>query len=140
MAELIIPAHLKPARQRINVVFYRYPKLNNRIEVGFPEQFPAPNGAEKIICTTAREVEKYSALMREQDKRDAEMSEIERERVEGPMRDYARKDLQHRLANAKNQFNKDFLQWALDRIEEKDRRAKEVRESHMHAEGYEHGK
>jgi hypothetical protein len=140
MAELIIPAHLKPARQRINVVFYRYAKLNNRIEVGFPEQFPAPNGAEKIICTTAREVEKYSALMREQDRRDAEMSEIERERVEGPMRDYVRKDLQSRLAAATNQVNRDFIRFALAQLDEKDRQAKEVRESHMHSEGYEHGK
>jgi hypothetical protein len=140
MAELIIPAHLKPARQRINVVFYRYPKLNNRIEMGFPENFPAPPGAEKIVCTTAREAEKYSSLMREQEKIDAEMSEIDRERVEGPMRDYVRKDLQHRLANATDQVNRDFLRFALAQIEEKEKRGKEIRESHLHAEGYEHGK
>lgn len=140
MAELIIPAHLKKARQKVNVVFYRYPKLNNRIEVGFPEHFPAPNGAEKIVCSTAREVERYSALMREQDKMDAEMSEIERERVEGPMRDYVRKELQAKLATANNQMNRDFIKFALAQIDEKDKRGKEIRESHMHAEAFEQGK
>jgi hypothetical protein len=68
------------------------------------------------------------------------MTEEEREIAEGPMRDYARKELIHLRDNARNQINRDFCQMALDKMDEYDRKRKEKRESFMHIEGYEHGK
>lgn len=140
MSNLIIPAHLKSARQHIKVVFYKYPKLNNRLVVGFPDEFPTPPGAEKIVCTTAREVERYSQMLRDQEKLEQEMTDIERETIEGPMRDYVRKELQHKMANARNQVNRDFCAFALKKLDEADARGRTIRESYMHIEAHEQGK
>jgi hypothetical protein len=140
MSNLIIPAHMKTARQHIRIVFYRYPKLNNRLTVGFPDNFPAPPGAEKIVCTTAREVEKYSQMIRDQEKIEQEMSEYERELIEGPMRAYVRAELRHRMENSDNQINRDFCAYALKQLDEKEEKGRTIRESHMHIEAHEQGK
>lgn len=140
MSNIIVPAHLKTARQHIKVVFYRYPKLNNRINVGFPDEFPAPPGAEKIVCTTAREVERYSQMIRDQEKIEQEMTDYERELKEGPMREHCRKELQHLMANARNQVNRDFCMFALKKLDEADANGRNIRQSYMHIEAHESGK
>jgi hypothetical protein len=114
--------------------------MNNKITVGFPEQFPAPRGAEKIVCNTASEVDRMSNLMREQEKREQEMSDAEREAIEGPMRKYLREELQNRMANSTNALNREFCRMALEKIDAQERdRTKMNRESYMHAEGFEAG-
>lgn len=142
---LWLPRHLRPARKPIRVVFYHSKKLD-RIEVGFPEQFPVPPvmvamGFEKVICTTAREVEKWSAKKRAQEKRDAEMTDEEREKFEGPIRDAIRKDLLHRMLTARNEVNREFCRYALAQLDLQEARARRVvRESFMHQEGFEDGR
>jgi hypothetical protein len=88
-------------------------------------------GFEKIICSSAREVEKWSKKKSDQDRRDAEMSDYQRELIEGPIRDAVRKDLVDRMLTARNQMNRDFCRFALDKLDERERNGRVVRESHM---------
>jgi len=136
---LWIPAHLKAAQKRISVVFYVHHQTR-RILVGFPEQFPAPEGFIKVIATTAREVDQMSQKMREQDARDEAMTEEQREAIEGPVRSYVRQELQNRMANARNDINREFCRFALARLDEQDRKRRMKRESYMHCEAVEDGK
>ena len=138
MPELWVPAHLRPARQRTSIVFYRHGS-SKRLMVGFPEHFPAPHGFEKIVCHSAADVEKYSKMLNAQDKADQEMNEYQRELVEGPIRDACRKELQHLMMNARNQLNRDFCAYALRRIEEREKKGRMIRESFQHIEAYEAG-
>jgi len=94
---------------RIAVVFYTWPKNGNRITVGFPEQFPAPHGAVKNICRTAKEVEKWDARLRQQEKDDAEKSAEERERVEGPLVKYMNDEFNRLRASAQDNKNREFM-------------------------------
>lgn len=140
MSNLIIPAHMKTARKAIAIVFYRYPKLNNLLQMGFPENFPAPAGAEKIVCRTAREAERYSQMMRDQEKLQEEMTEYERELIEKPMRDYVRAELRQKMQNSRNQVNRDFCAQALKVLDEREASGRSIRESHLHSEAHEQGK
>ncbi len=139
MTELWLPKHLRPARKPIAVVFY-YSKTLDRIMVGFPENYPAPKGFEKIVCRTAHDVEIWSEKMRQQDKRDEEMTEEQRELVEGPIREYARKQLLHLMANARNSINKEFCRVALAKMDADAEKRKMKRESYQHIEAFEDGK
>ena len=141
---LWIPSHLKAARKRIKVVFYLNRQLD-RVEVGAPEQFGLPMvlarlGWEKVVCETAHEVELYSEKKRKQDLRDAERTEEDREKIEGPIRDAIRKDLNYRMLNSKNQLNKDFCVFALKKLDEQEKNRKEKIDSFQHSEGFEDGK
>jgi hypothetical protein len=141
MPELWIPKHLRPAVQRTKIVFYKWNKAGViRYTVGAPENFPAPKGAEKIVCQSAAEVEKYSQILRDQDAADAEISEAERYEREEPIWQALRKDLQNKMANAKNQINREFCRVALQRMDEAEVKRKEVRTSYQHCEGFEQGK
>jgi hypothetical protein len=138
MTELWLPEHLKPARKQIRVVFYYHRKFN-RIVVGFPEQFPAPQGWEKIVCTSAAEVELWSKRLRLQEQCDEEMSDEQREAVEGPIRNYVRKELVSRMMNARNELNREFCRYALKRLDEQESRRKMKKIAFMHAEAHEDG-
>ncbi|HEY6018875.1 MAG TPA: hypothetical protein VIY48_03000 [Candidatus Paceibacterota bacterium] len=140
-SRLWVPSHLRPAVQRTKIVFYRWTKGGvTRYTVGAPEQFPAPQGAEKIVCESAAEVEKYSNIIRQQDQDDLEMSEAERYEREEPIWQALRADLVQKMANAKNQINRDFCREALRRMDEMEAKRKEKRESYMHIEAHEQGK
>jgi hypothetical protein len=139
--ELWIPQHLRPAVQRTKIVFYRWVKGGvTRYTVGAPEQYPAPKGAEKIVCESAADVDKYSQILRDQDAADAEISEAERYEREEPIWQALRSDLQHRMLNAKNEVNREFCREALRRMDEAEAKRKEVRTSFQHCEGFEFGK
>lgn len=141
---LWIPKHLRPANKPVNVVFYHSKTIDaangGRVMVGFPEQFPAPKGFVKIVCRSAAEVEKWSEKLRQQERRDDQMTDEQREAVEGPIRDYARKQLLHLMANARNQVNRDFCKAALDLMDKDDAKRRMKRESFMHIEAAEDGK
>ena len=133
-----VPRHLKPSNKIVNVVFY-YSKTFDRILVGFPENYPVPHGFEKIVCHSAHDVELWSERLRKQERRDEEIKDEEREAIEAPVREYARRELQHLMANARNNVNRDFCRQALARIDEMEKKAKMKRESFMHVEGYTDG-
>jgi len=138
---LWIPKHLRPAVKRIRIVFYYNPAID-RVEVGFPEEFDCPlPGYQKIVCQTARDVEKWSEKKRQQDRRDKELTDEQREAIEGPVRDAVRKELVSKMMNSRNQINRDFCRWALQKMDEQDDlRKKQKIESYMHSEGFEDGK
>ncbi len=140
MADLWIPRHLRPAVKRIKIVFYHNPKTD-RVEVGFPEEFECPlPGYLKIVCQTAAEVEKWSEKKRKQDARDREMTDEQREAIEGPIRDAVRKDLVSKMLTSRNALNRDFCRWALQQMDKQDElRKKEKVESYMHVEAAEEG-
>ena len=121
------------------IVFYRHPPTG-RLTVGFPEEYPAPQGMEKIVCVHASEVERYSAIMSKQEREREEMSDIERELFEAPIRAEHRKELQRLAANARDQLNRDFCLYALQKLDEAESRGKTIRESYMHIEAFEQGK
>jgi hypothetical protein len=142
-SNLWIPYHLRPARQRTKIVFYKYRFGDKvRIEVGAPEQFPAPPGVEKIVCESAAEVQKYSDIMRAQEKEDMELSEAERYAREEPVWRKLRQEMEDNLARAKAKHsvvNIQFCEEALRRMDIEEARRKEVRESWMHIEAHEQG-
>ena len=141
---LWIPDHLKPAHKPVNIVFWFSRKLN-RINVGLPEQYPIPRvllnlGFEKVVCRSAHDVDLWSQKLRDQEKRDSEMSDEERYNFEGPLRAELRKDLVSRMLNSRNQFNRDFCKAALQRMDDEDAKQKMKRISFQHVEGFEDGK
>ena len=143
--DIWVPRTLKPSRKVVNICFW-YSKKLDHIRVGAPEWFPIPRnlvmlGYHQIVCRTAREVEKWSQKMRDQERRERERSDEQRDAFEGPILSKMRSDLQHQMANARNQINRDFCRQALAKLDEyQDRRLKEKIESMMHVEGFEDGK
>ena len=120
-------------------VFF-YNPANGAIWQGLGEWHDPPRGWQKIVCNSVHEAELWSARMR---KWDAAMHEItleEREMVEGPIREEMRSDLRHRIANARNSINRDFLVKALENLDKQGNKLHYKRESYMHAEAFEHGR
>jgi hypothetical protein len=110
-----------------------------QLYMGLPEQFPAPFGMEKIICTTMHQAEYWSHRMREQERVREEAKNEEREKVEGPIRKNLRSHILHLAGNARNNMNRDFL---LMHLRQYDRRAdltKVKRTSYLHSEAFEQG-
>jgi hypothetical protein len=143
-ADLWIPAHLKPAHKAIAIVFWHSQKLN-RIVVGLPEQYPVPAvlqqlGFNKVVCRSAHDVEIWSQKMRDQDRRDEEMTDEQREAFEGPIRQAIRADLHWKMMNSRNAINREFCRQALVKMEEDEKKHKSQRESYMHVEAAEDGK
>lgn len=140
MSELILPGTFRPQNAQLStkIVFYRHVKTG-RIMMGCPEQFPAPKGFEKIVCATTQEAERWSERLRSQDNQDEKLSEYERECIEGPLREYARQELQHRMANARNNLNREFCRYALEQLDLRAARGKTIRESYLHVEAFEEG-
>lgn len=122
---------------RIAVVFYTWPKNGNRITVGFPEQFPAPIGAVKNICRTAKEVEKWDARLRQQEKDDAEKSAEERERTEGPLVKYMNDEFERLRVSARDNKNREFMDASAKLLAAK-RQAREKAEKANFTEGVMH--
>lgn len=140
---LWIPDHLKPAHKPVNIVFW-FSKRLNHINVGLPEQYPIPRvlvnlGFEKVVCRTAHDVDLWSQKLRDQEKRDSEMSDEQRYEFEGPLRAELRKDLVSRMLNSRNQLNRDFCKAALQRMDDDEEKHKLKRESYMHCEAAEDG-
>ena len=97
------------------VVFW-YNGTSGEIRTGFPEEYDAPYGFEKIVCTTAHEAEIWSERQRRWDEFKHGMAQAEREMVEGPMRDNIRKHILHLMGNARNNLNREFLRRHLERM------------------------
>ena len=143
-SQVWVPAHLRGGNKPIAIVFYHHRKTG-KIIVGFPESWPIPDffkkaGYQKIVCRTMREVDKWDQRIRDQEKREEEMTDEQREAFEGPIRDACRKELVTKYMNARNPINKEFCRQALERIDADERRRKMTRESFMHIAGFEDGK
>ncbi len=141
MADLWLPSTLRPAVKRTKVVFYFNPTTDHTL-VGFPEQFPCPHrGYQKIVCENAADVDRWDAKLRAQEKRIEEMTDEQREAVEGPMRRQARAELYQKMANSRNAVNQEFCRQAIAQIDAyEDELRKNKTESFQHLCGFEDGK
>ncbi len=136
---LWLPRELRPAVKRVAVVFYVH-ATSKIITIGAPENFPAPRGFLKVVCRTAAEVDAMSQKMRDQERRQDEMTDEAREAVEGPIRQWARGQLLTAMANARNNINREFCRSALQKMDEDDERRRMKKISYMHSEAFEDGK
>lgn len=127
------------AQLSTKIVFWHNPNTDHILQ-GAPEHFEPIFGYRKIVCHHAHEAETWSKRLNQQDKRMAEMTDYERELVEGPMRDDIRRELKEKLHHARNGVNRMMLERALYELEKSEAKGKTVRESYLHVEAFEHGK
>lgn len=128
------------AQMAMKIYFWHNPRTDHIMQ-GAPPQFDhmIPPGYQRITCNHAHEAETWSQRLNAQDKRIAEMSDYEREMVEGPMRADLRRELRAKLLNARNGINRRMLEIALQKLDEAEEKGKTTRESYLHVEGFEHG-
>lgn len=116
-------------------IFYR--DASGKIMTGMPENVPTPRGLERIVCGSALEAEKYSALQRKQDAIDHRRQQEDRGRVEDAQLGEIRRDRRTLIENARNNFNRDFLIAANERGDKQHKPWQYERESFLHSEAYE---
>ena len=117
------------------VVFFK--DSSGRIMAGMPENIPAPKGYEKIVCGSAMEAERYSSLQRRQEQVEHRYQQEQRGAVEGQFAEELRSEMRTKMANARNNLNKDFMRRALQRMDGKTDPTAYERESYLHSEAYE---
>ncbi len=134
------------AQMRTKIVFWHDP-IRDHILQGAPEMFDPPRGYSKIVCNHAMEAEVWSARLRAQDKREAQMTDYEREQIEGPMRQRLREEVLEKLRNPspggdarRKRLQVALLNQALKMLDEQEKHAKTIRESYLHLEAFEAGK
>lgn len=128
-----------PNAQLSNKPCFYYNGTTGAIMNGLPEQFAAPYGYQKIVCTSVRETEIWSQRQRDWENVKHRMGQEQREMVEGPIKDEIRKHILHQMSNARNQLNRDFLQRHLEQYDKRADPWRWQRESFLHAEAYENG-
>lgn len=107
--------------------------------MGLPEEFPAPYLHEKIVCNTAHEAEQWSQKMRGQEAIREQMKDDERAEIEDRLRANLRHHIQHLMANARNNLNREFLRRHLEAYDNRPDKTRMRRESYLHSEAYEKG-
>jgi hypothetical protein len=120
----------------VKIVFW-LDTISGLYKMGLPEQFPAPPYHEKIVCGTAHEAERISAIIRKQEASLEAMKDEERERVEGEFLRNLRGHMHSQMANARNAMNRDFLRYFLQDQERRVNKTKMKRESYLHYEAHE---
>jgi hypothetical protein len=125
----------KTAQMDKKVVFFK--DSSGRIMAGMPENIPAPKGYEKIVCGSALEAERYSSLQRRQEQIEHRYQQEQRGAVEGQFAEELRSEMRTKMANARNNLNKDFMRRALQRMDGKTDPTAYERESYLHSEAYE---
>ena len=117
------------------LTFYR--DASGKIMGGLPENIPAPRGFEKIVCGSAMEAERYSSLQRNQERIEHRRTQEQRGDIEGSFADEIRSEMRTKMANARNNLNKDFMRRAIERMDGKKDPTAYERESYLHSEAYE---
>jgi hypothetical protein len=128
----------KAAQMDKKVTFYR--DSSGKIMGGLPENIPAPRGYEKIVCGSALEAERYSSLQRNQERIEHRRTQEQRGSIEGSFADEIRSEMRTKMANARNQKNREFMRRALERMDNRKDPTAFERESFLHCEGYEQGR
>ena len=128
----------KAAQMGNKVTFYK--DASGRIMTGMPENVPTPKGLERIVCGSAMEAERYSAMQRRQEQVEHRYQQEQRGAVEGQFAEELRSEMRTKMANARNNLNKDFMRRALERMDGKTDPTRYERESYLHSEGFEQGR
>jgi len=107
------------------------------IIMGLPEQYAAPPGFEKVVCTSTAAAEKWSARMRKWEATKEEIAQAYQRHQEEKQFKELLSDMDHRIANAENNINRDFLIRARENaVKRYEDRFAMTRESFLHSEGF----
>lgn len=107
------------------------------IIMGLPEQFAAPKGYEKIVCTSAAAAEKWSGRMRLWDEAKEQLAQAYQRHQEEAQYKAMLSDIDHQIANARNTYNRDFLVKARENaVKRYEDRYAMKRESYLHSEAF----
>lgn len=120
-------------------IVYWLDTTNGQIKMGLPEDYPAPDFHEKIVCNSAHEAEMWSERMRQQEAMREAIKDAQREEIEGKMRYQYRSHILHLMANAQDYANREFLRRHLELYDQRPDRMQMKQESYLHSEGYEKG-
>ncbi len=104
---------------------------------GMPEQYAAPAGFEKVVCRTVAEAERWSGRMRLWDAAKEEIAQAYQRAKEEDQYKAMLSDIDHKIANARNNINRDFLiQARANTVKRYEDRFKTTRESYLHSEAF----
>ena len=113
---------------------------SGKLKMGLPENFPAPDFHEKIVCGSSYEAEHWSEMMRQQDRRDDQRYAETRGAKEEEIKKEIRGELLHRMSNARNSLNREFLRVYMEKHGDRSSDPTAARrESYLHSEGFEDG-
>ena len=108
------------------------------IIMGLPEQYAAPPGFEKIVCTSTAAAEKWSARMRKWEETKEEIAQMYQRHQEEQQVRQMRSDMINNITNARDQINREFAIQALANFDKRyEERFKMERTSFLHSEAYE---
>ncbi len=107
------------------------------IIMGLPEQYAAPPGFEKIVCTSTAAAEKWSARMRLWEETKEQIAQAYQRHQEETQFKELLSDIDNKIANARNQINRDFMiQARANAVKRYEDRFAMKRESFLHSEAY----
>ena len=107
------------------------------IIMGLPEQYAAPPGFEKVVCTSTAAAEKWSARMRKWEETKEEIAQMyQRHQEEKQFKDVL-SDIDNKIANARDNINRDFMiQARANAVKRYEDRFAMKRESFLHSEAF----
>lgn len=117
-SSLWLPKHLRQAQMSKPIVFW-FNRSRDFIMLPADPNCPPPFGYEKIECRHAGEVDRWSRLLSDQEKRIREMTDEERFNFEEPMRADMIAELRRLLHSATDGVNREFLETSIKMIEER---------------------
>jgi len=107
------------------------------IIMGLPEQYAAPPGFEKVVCTSAAAAEKWSARMRKWEETKEEIAQMYQRHQEEKQFKAVLSDIDNKIANARDNINRDFMiQARANAVKRYEDRFAMKRESFLHSEAY----
>ena len=107
------------------------------IIMGLPEQYAAPPGFEKIVCTSTAAAEKWSARMRKWEETKEEIAQMYQRHQEEKQFKAVLSDIDNKIANARDNINRDFMIRArANAVKRYEDRFAMTRESFLHSEAY----
>jgi hypothetical protein len=107
------------------------------IIMGLPEQYAAPPGFEKIVCTSTAAAEKWSARMRKWEETKEEIAQMYQRHQEEKQFKAVLSDIDNKIANARDNINRDFMiQARANAVKRYEDRFAMTRESFLHSEAY----
>jgi hypothetical protein len=107
------------------------------IIMGLPEQYAAPPGFEKIVCTSTAAAEKWSARMRKWEETKEEIAQMYQKHQEEKQFKAVLSDIDNKIANARDNINRDFMiQARANAVKRYEDRFAMKRESFLHSEAF----
>lgn len=105
--------------------------------MGLPEQYAAPPGFEKVVCTSTAAAEKWSGRMRVWEAAKEEMAQAYQRHQEAEQFKAVLSEFDNKIANARNNINRDFLiQARANAVKRYEDRFAMTRESFLHSEAF----